>query len=51
MEKLRIMLNFYTKEDFDAVKFHKLNSDQILQFFKCEKFVGENQISNPIKAV
>lgn len=27
MEKLRIMLHFYSTEDFEAVKFHKLNSD------------------------
>ena len=51
MEKLRIMLTFYTKEDFDNVKFHKLNSDQILQFLKCENFVGENQIAEPTKVV
>ena len=51
MEKLRIMLNFYSKQDFDNVKFHKLNSDQILQFLKCENFVGRNQIADPSKVV
>ena len=40
MEKLRIMLHYYSKEDFENVKFHKLNSDQILQFLKCSNFVG-----------
>ena len=27
LEKLRIMLHFYNTEDFDDVKFFKLNSD------------------------
>lgn len=40
MEKLWIMLHFYTSADFDQVKFFRLNSDQILQFLDCPNFVG-----------
>lgn len=27
MEKLNVLITFYTEEDFDKVKFHNLNSD------------------------
>lgn len=30
LEKLRVMLHFYSEDDFDQVVFHKLNTDQIL---------------------
>ena len=30
LEKLRVMLHFYSEEDFNQVVFHKLNTDQIL---------------------
>eukprot|EP00347_Sterkiella_histriomuscorum_P005962 403354597 len=32
MDKLNVLIHFYTKEDFDNVKFFKLNADQILVF-------------------
>ena len=40
LEKLRIMLLFYDGQDFEEVKFYKLNSDQILQFLQVPNFVG-----------
>lgn len=40
MEKLRIMLLFYDQADFEAVKFYKLNADQILAFLQTPSFVG-----------
>jgi hypothetical protein len=51
MEKLRIMLNFYTKQDFEKVRFYKLNSDQILQFLKAPNFVGPKAVSEPKKVI
>ena len=51
MEKLRIMLYFYTAEDFSKVVFHKLNSDQIIQFLKCTHFVGEKSIADSVKVI
>ena len=33
------MLSFYTRQEFEIVKFHKLNSDQILQFLDCPNFL------------
>ena len=48
LEKLRIMLHFYTPEDFDQIKFFRLNSDQILQFLDCPNFT---QNANKTKVV
>lgn len=51
MEKLRIMLHFYDHNDFQRVKFFRLNSDQILQFLACPKFVGPGAVAPQTKVI
>ena len=47
-EKLRIMLLFYTEQDFKQVKFHKLNSDQILKFLGWPGFVRNKKLTGKV---
>ena len=51
LEKLRIMLSFYTKKEFENVRFHKLNSDQILQFLDCPNFLAVARKEKVIQAL
>lgn len=40
LEKLNILINHYNQEDFDSLKFHNLNADQMLVFLGNENFVA-----------
>lgn len=40
MDKLNVLINFYNSQDFEAVKFYKLNSDQILVFLGNSNFTN-----------
>ena len=51
LEKLRIMLSFYNKAEFEVVRFHKLNSDQILQFLDCPNFLAVARKEKVIQAL
>jgi hypothetical protein len=51
LEKLRIMLHFYNQDDFDEIKFFRLNGDQILQFLDCENFIGPNSVARKEKVI
>ena len=51
LEKLRIMLHFYSQDDFDEIKFFRLNADQILQFLDCENFIGPNSVARKEKVI
>ena len=45
------MLHFYAAEQFDSIKFFRLNADQILQFLACPNFVGPMACASPEKVV
>ncbi|CDW74735.1 UNKNOWN [Stylonychia lemnae] len=40
MDKLNILISFYNQQDFEQIKFHKLNSDQILVFMGNKNFLN-----------
>jgi hypothetical protein len=39
LEKLNVLISFYNEEDFDSIKYHNLNVDQLLVFLGNENFV------------
>jgi hypothetical protein len=45
------MLETYTPDDFNKVKFHKLNSDQILVFLGSPKFVNTAKMEKVVDAL
>ena len=45
------MLHFYREEDFEKVVFHKLNTDQILQFLDCPTFKSVDKRIEALKVI
>ena len=49
--KLQILLETYSKDDFDRVKFYRLNADQILVFLTSPNFINNSRLEKVVEAL